>query len=200
MKKYFIPGLFALCTVILLTIQFWPNNKPANNLPQQQKQTTNVKKEETAKRKTTAKYEIDAFDKKVSVATKADNVTSAINMMLIKFFRTDGTSYCTIYFNKVAKDWWFFDRKYIEAKINDKNIYYLKVKNTESEVFSTGDTYTSCYANLNDEVLNAINNEEKITFRIRFENRPNAIWEPSKETIKNFQEVINTDKDGMINI
>lgn len=41
MRKYFIPAFFILCLVALLTIQFWPNNKPTNQMPQQQKQTTN---------------------------------------------------------------------------------------------------------------------------------------------------------------
>ena len=41
MKKYFIPAFFILCLVALLMIQFWPNNKPTNQIAQQQKQTSN---------------------------------------------------------------------------------------------------------------------------------------------------------------
>jgi hypothetical protein len=96
------------------------------------------------------------------------------------------------------KEWWFFEKTPVEMKVDDNpEIFKLSVLDTYSKMEGTGYSHaliTASYIDVNKENLNLIKNAKKLTFRISFAKQPAYVWQVPDKVLKEWQEVINTNK------
>ena len=142
--------------------------------------------------------EEDSFKGQVmikSLISKNTYVFSSVNFAKI-IKNNEEPSYGFV-FNKEEREWWFFENCDIEYKVDDDPaVYKMKVIDTDSEMWTSYSLYTNCIGMPDQNMIDRISKATKITFRVYFRNHPPVTWTVPDNILKEWQTVINLDKDG----
>lgn len=141
----------------------------------------------------------DSFTGKNHLTSDSRKVKPFSQALLMKFFDQKGnsTGYLLALNMFTSKEWWFFSDKHMDAKI-DETIFQIPVISSDSEYRAENRPLVlqTTVAMNPDNVISSIQTAKSVTFRVYFKNQPYLDWTVPQELLKEWQTVINLDKNG----
>jgi hypothetical protein len=137
----------------------------------------------------------DSFDGTLTIRCYRTDVKPFQSMMFAKLIRTDKSESIFLRANMSTTrgiGWYFFSDTYAEMKVDDDKIYNLKIIDTQSQINILLDTNATI--KVTPEIADIIKKANKLTFRFFFDNQQPVVVNLSDKALKEWQEVINTNK------